>query len=489
MMGLAKMSPDGWRYYAEEIAGGAEDYFLAHSEEPGRWIGAGATELGLSGMIGEEELGRLFGEGRHPITGAPLGRPFPSACERKKTSAPEPVAGYALSFSPPKSVSILWALADPEVSSAVRQAHDAAVEGALAFLHDHAAFTRRGRGGVVQVDTDGHVAAAFTHRTSRAGDPQLHTHVLVANKVRASSDGHWLALDGRELYEAQKAAGFVYKAGLRAELSSRLAVDWTPIDKDGGAEIRGVPEELVAMFSKRRQQVEAHAKLLIGSKEAGLGRSLTAGERASVYQLAAYQSRAAKEEKGYSTEELRRRWRAEATEIDAGPEMWLGTVFGRRSPSKYAARAVQLGVRQAAEEFVAEVIGSLETEHSTWGRADLIEALAVRIDPHAVNSAADVRQRLEAVAEAVLGRPEVIALNASLRAATAPGVLHRRDGMDPSTRHSGVRYSTSRTLQAEQSILEVVDAGRTAKASVVPEDVVEQAITERRVWGRTRPTP
>jgi conjugative relaxase-like TrwC/TraI family protein len=82
-----------------------------------------------------------------------------------------PVAGYALSFSPPKSVSILWGLGDPEVSPAVREAHDAAVEAALDFLEEHAAFTRRGQGGAVQADTDGYVAAAFVHRTSRAGDP------------------------------------------------------------------------------------------------------------------------------------------------------------------------------------------------------------------------------------------------------------------------------------------------------------------------------
>ncbi len=90
------------------------------------------------------------------------------------------------------------------------------MSAALEFLQDHAGFTRRGRGSAVQADTDGYMAAVFTHRTSRAGDPQLHTHVLVANKVRASSDRHWLALDGRELFEVQKAAGLVYKAGLRS---------------------------------------------------------------------------------------------------------------------------------------------------------------------------------------------------------------------------------------------------------------------------------
>jgi conjugative relaxase-like TrwC/TraI family protein len=90
------------------------------------------------------------------------------------------VTGFALSFSPPKSVSLVGAFGGPAVAGEVRAAHEAAVRAALAFLEDHAAFSRTGKGGMFQVDTEGFVAAAFTHRTSRAGDPQLHSHVLVA---------------------------------------------------------------------------------------------------------------------------------------------------------------------------------------------------------------------------------------------------------------------------------------------------------------------
>jgi conjugative relaxase-like TrwC/TraI family protein len=278
MMGLAKMTPDGWAYYAREIAAGAEDYFAGHLEESGRWLGRGAEALGLSGEVDTEGLARLFGHGCHPLSGAVLGRRF--ACD--KTA----VAGYALSFSPPKSVSILWALDPAEGAARVREAHDAAVAAAIDFLQDHAAFTRRGHGGLIQERTGGYVAAGFVHRTSRAGDPQLHTHVLVANKVRAVSDGRWLALDGRELFEVQKAAGMLYKAALRVELSARLGVTWSQVDADGGAEIDGVPAELIRLFSKRRAQVEATATRLVGEKEAGLGRSLTGDERAAIFQLA-----------------------------------------------------------------------------------------------------------------------------------------------------------------------------------------------------------
>ena len=107
---------------------------------------------------------------------------------RPRTTA---VAGYDLTFSPVKSVSTLWAVADPAVAAQIERAHQAAVADALSFIEQHALFTRTGANGVRQVDVQGLVAAAFTHRDSRAGDPDLHTHVAVANKVQ-TLDGRWL---------------------------------------------------------------------------------------------------------------------------------------------------------------------------------------------------------------------------------------------------------------------------------------------------------
>ncbi|HEV2361182.1 MAG TPA: MobF family relaxase, partial [Acidimicrobiales bacterium] len=428
---MAKMAPDGWAYYAREVAAGSEDYFVGHGEEPGRWIGAGCEAIGVAGIADEEGLARLFGGGRHPVCGIPLGRPFDPARSGS-------VAGYALSFSPPKSVSVLWALADPEITREVRGAHDAAVSVALSFLEEHAAFTRRGHGGLIQEDTSGLLAAAFVHRTSRAGDPQLHTHVLVANKVRAASDSVWLALDGRELFEVQKAAGLVYKAGLRAELTSRLGVCWTQIDVDGAAEIVGVPEELTAHFSKRRGQVTALAAGLVAEREEVLGRSLTSPERAVIHQLAAYQSRAAKSRSGESTAELRSRWRAEATAVAGDPEAWIAALANRHEPTPLRAVPRRPG---AADDPARRIISALEQAHSTWGRSDLIEALAVHVVPPAAGTADDVRRLLEVAADHILAQQEVVALD-SLSPLDVGGHETRRDGMAPTSRHGGRRYST-----------------------------------------------
>jgi conjugative relaxase-like TrwC/TraI family protein len=450
MMGLAKIAPDGWAYYAREIAAGVEDYFVGHGEETGRWVGRGAEGLGLSGEVDAEGLSRLFGQGCDPVTGVPLGRPFDS----EKTAA---VAGYALSFSPPKSVSILWALCGERTSDAVRAGHDAAVEAVLEFLQDHAALCRRGHGGLAQEATGGYVTAVFVHRTSRAGDPQLHSHVLVANKVRAASDDRWLAVDGRELYEVQKAAGMLYKTCLRAELTTRLGVAWSEVDDNGAAEIVGVPDDVIRLFSKRRAQVDAAAAGPIAEKEVALGRSLTSDERAAVLQLAAYRSRGVKAGDGETTGELRARWRAEASAAGQRVEDWLGRVSGRRVLSSTETKLARVGLRPSIELYLARTIELLEHTHSTWGRAQVVEALSVVLAIRNTKNAEAVRRAVEASADAILAHPDVVRL-------TSPS---RTD-----VRHGAFRYSTRWTLQIEQAVLDTVEAGRSVGVAVVSTDRV-----------------
>lgn len=449
MMGLAKIAPDGWAYYAREIAAGVEDYFVGYGEETGRWVGRGASALGLSRPVDADNLSRLFGQGVHPCSGAPLGRPFESI----KTA----VAGYALSFSPPKSVSVMWALAPAEIADQVREGHDAAVAAALEFLQDHAAFCRRGHGGAVQEATGGYLAAVFVHRTSRAGDPQLHSHVLVANKVQARSDGRWLTVDGRELYEVQKAAGMLYKAALRAELTARLGVAWGEVDGNGGAEIIGVADRLIGEFSKRRVQVEAAAARLTGEREALLGRSLTGDERAAVFQLAAYQSRAAKRTDGAeTTAELKARWRDEAAAVGFPVEDWIGRVLDRRRVSQGELALARIGLKPSLDLVLAEAIDQLERSHSTWGRAQAVEVLSVVL-PGKSRTAGQVRRVVEAAADMLLAHPDVVGLSCPDR---------------PDSRHGSPRYSTWWTLQTEQAVLDAIEAGRTAQVAVAPTEQV-----------------
>ena len=157
--------------------------------------GRGLAPLGLGSgaVVTEQQLEALFARGLHPASGDRLGRAWRT----------DGVTGFDLTFSAPKSVSAMWALGTPELATAAMSAHRAAVRTGLAYLDSHAVLSRRGTNGTEQVTTDGLVVALFDHRTSRAGDPHLHTHSLVLNKVRCA-DGSWRTLDATELYGPEK---------------------------------------------------------------------------------------------------------------------------------------------------------------------------------------------------------------------------------------------------------------------------------------------
>jgi conjugative relaxase-like TrwC/TraI family protein len=240
MLNIGRMAPGRADYYLTAVAkrDGVEGYYLARGEEAGRWLGNGADTLGMAGEVTAEQL-RAVLDARHPDTGQQL------------TSHPaRKVPGFDHTFRAPKSVSLLWALGDRETAQQVAAAH-AAVDAAVGYLQRAAGFTRRGAGGVETVPADGFVAAAFRHRTSRADDPLLHTHVLVANLARTSDDGVWRTLDSRKLFAHAKTAGVLYQAQLRHELTRRLGVAWQPV-VNGHADIDGVDRELIETFSQRR---------------------------------------------------------------------------------------------------------------------------------------------------------------------------------------------------------------------------------------------
>ncbi len=228
------------------------------------------------------------------------------------------VAGYDLTFSPVKSVSALWALADPATAERIQRCHDRAVADALRFIEREVLYTRRGRNGVRQVQTTGLVAAAFTHRDSRAGDPDLHTHVAVANKVQAIDDGAWLAIDGRLLFKANVAASECYNTALERHLTHELGVRF--VDRPGGTpdrpvrEIAGVDPALLQRWSQRdRLIVEAQAEL-VGGFQREQGRTPTPGEQHALAQRATLETREAKHEPR-SLAEQRRVWTAQAEQV------------------------------------------------------------------------------------------------------------------------------------------------------------------------------
>jgi conjugative relaxase-like TrwC/TraI family protein len=233
---------DGRVDRATSVASGVEDYY-AGEDSAGEWLGGGTLRLSLKGKVEGTALHTVLA-GNRPETGEPL-----------RDTHGTRVPGFDLTFSAPKSVSILFGIGDGAVSEAVRRAHDAAVRDAIGYVERATSQARRGHGGQQVIAGRGLVAAAFRHRTSRLGDPQLHTHVPVANLVEGA-DGRWSALDGRLLYAHAETAGYLYEARLRAELTARLGVEWTPVH-NGVADIRGVSPAVMRAFSRRRAEIEA----------------------------------------------------------------------------------------------------------------------------------------------------------------------------------------------------------------------------------------
>jgi conjugative relaxase-like TrwC/TraI family protein len=196
----------GDRYYVEDLVPGRAEGGPVAGEEPGRWTGDGAVALGLTGTVSAPTFGAVLG-GRHPITGAAL----------RTGGGARSVAGFDLTFAAPKSVSLLHALGPAEMAGAVGEGHRAAVTDAAGYLQRDAVGVRRSRGGQIPLlPAVGPVAGGFLHRTSRALDPHLHTHLVVAN-VAQGVDGRWSTVDGRRIFAHARAAGSVYHARLRRE--------------------------------------------------------------------------------------------------------------------------------------------------------------------------------------------------------------------------------------------------------------------------------
>ena len=253
MLSIGKLTVEQSRYYERQVAQGHDDYYSGRGESPGRWTGGGAETLRLGGRVDDDGFMALM-DGRDPGSGERL----------KRVGGRSKVAAFDLTFSAPKSVSVLFAVGEPALAGALVEAHESAVDAALGYLEREACRVRRGRGGVRREVGEGFVAAAYRHRMSRAEDPQLHTHVVAANMARGA-DGRWTALDATPIYQHARAAGFLYQAHLRAAVRERLPwVRWGPV-RNGMAEIEQLAPQVLREFSTRRRQIEERERELVAA--------------------------------------------------------------------------------------------------------------------------------------------------------------------------------------------------------------------------------
>jgi len=427
---------------------------------------------------------------------------------RQRTTA---VAGYDLTFSPVKSVSTLWAVAPREVAAVIAQAHADAVADTVGWLEDHAAYTRRGRNGVAQVEVRGLLAAAFTHRDSRSGDPDLHTHVAVSNKVQAH-DGRWLALDGRAVFRNAVAASERYNTRLEALLVQRLGVTFadrdpgnSPLDpapdpalapapgvpgagKRAVREIVGVDGPLTRAWSSRRAAIEVRRAVLSADFQRAHGRPPTAKESLALAQQANLATRADKHE---PRSELAQRfsWRREAEQVLGGPDALAGYVAGALGTADPAvqARPVPAGWAQLTAPLV---LATISRSRATWQQHHVRAEAERRARADGIRLA-DLDAAVDEVVRVALSDGHSIALD-PVRDGTLgpaarelagqldrlePAALRRSDGTSVYTVAGSTLFTSPAVLAAEQRVLEAAGRtdGRTLTAAQVDLALVESA--------------
>jgi len=383
MLSIGKLGKGQERYYLEKVAEGAEDYYSGEGEIAGEWLGDAANDLGLSGKVEAAQLEAML-RGQNPLNGEPL-------LGMRGVPANGSVPGFDLTFSAPKSVSLLWGLGGPIAALEVSAAHREAIGAALDYMQREACWTRRGAGGAQFVKGSGYLAAAYVHRSSRNGDPQLHTHVLIANATKGP-DGKWSRLYHPAIYNHAKTASYVYEAHLRYELARRLGVEWQPTRK-GIAEIAGFADQHLRAFSTRR------AEILEAAGADASARSM---------QLAALGTRKPKEP-DIGRGELLERWRSRAEEIGLDRE----TIARTFDPE------VALGPGPAVDRtvFALQVDRAVTAGTSHFDRRDAIQAVA-----HSLSQGAPGPE-VERLADAFLASESVIQI---AQGAKAPRYTTRR---------------------------------------------------------------
>ena len=465
----------GYRYLMSSVArgDGAEPasspltrYYAESGTQPGRFLGAGLA--GLAGgqgvragsMVTEEHLFRMLGMLQDPITGEQLGRPprvtGPTRIDRfgRAGKPAGPVAGFDLTFSAPKSVSVAWAVGDPATQAAIYEAHLAAVEYVIGYGERAVFSSRSGDGGVVQEDIRGVVAAGFDHWDSRAGDPQLHTHVVVMNRVQCG-DGVWRTLDGRVLFRATVALSEMYNAVLSDYLTSALGWGWEPMTRTHSDvpkyEVAGVSAALQAEFSRRSGAIEDAKNALVDQFVFSRGRQPSNREVLKLRQQATLATRTGKEH--HLLGEQMAAWRARAAAGLGGPDPtgWVSTLAGRNHlPLLVSGDLDEPMLADVAGVALGEVAG----KRATFSRMNVFAEVLRQF--HGVRFATP-DQRV-AVVEATTQRALAAALLISPpQIAHTPAMFCRSDGTSRFQFRGLETYTTRQTLDAEARLLE---AGR-----------------------------
>lgn len=486
---------EGYRYLLRSVVAGdgmrdratpLVRYYEEAGTPPGRWLGRGVTEFGegqlcAGTVVAESQLQLLLGMGRDPVTGTPLGRPYPMYAPGSGRQA---VAGFDLTFSVPKSVSVLWGLADPGTQGWIVEAHHAAVAEVVGLLEREVAATRIGAtgpdgGAVAQMAVTGVAAAAYDHWDSRAGDPQLHTHVVISNKVKTAQDGVWRSLDSKALHAALVALSEHYNAVLADRLTGTFGLSWEPrgrgADRSVAWEIAGVPDPLIAEFASRSRDIDVVKDRLVDEYVAAHGRRPS---RATVVRLRAQATLATRPDKQIrSLEDLTTEWRTRAARLlRRDPTDWALQVLKNRPARTVTAADVP---DDAVAKVAARVVAIVSEKRSTWRYWNLWAEASRQTMGWRFATAADRETTITRIVQAAAGAsvrltpPELTAV---------PEAFRRPDGTSRFRPAHGEIYSSQALLAAEDRLLaRAADTTGPRLAPAVVSGVIARPVDGRRL--------
>lgn len=488
-------------------------YFTEAGTPPGVWMGKGVAYFGAGelrpGMtVRPEHLQTLLGRGNDPVTGENLGQPFreyPTVAERtaaltarvdrslpaaefdaevtriqaaQAARGPQTAtAGFDLTFSVPKSVSVLWGVADANTQELIVEAHHAAVAQVLEFFEREVAATRIGHAGTAQVPVVGIAATAYDHWDSRANDPQLHTHVVVSNKVMAAHDGQWRTLDSRAVHHAIVALSEHYNTVLADRLTGTFGLSWERRDRgaDRSAqwEIQGVSEDMLAEFSSRARAIDVATDAKIAAYVIEHGHHPS--DRRIVQMRAEATLATRPEKKIRALADLTAEWRARARDIVRGdPSAWARKLTTTQPAQALTRESVpMLMIDQAA----AQVVDAVSEKRSTWRHWNLWAEASRRTVGWRFATAADRELVVALITEAAIRQSVQLTPG---EVATIPAVMRREDGTSTLRPRHSAYYSSVHLLGAEDRLLTLAE-DRTASL-ILPQPIVE-AVPGARVDG------
>ena len=406
------------------------------------------------------------------------------------------VAGFDMVFTPPKSVSLAWGLGDETLREGVQKAHEEAIADVVKFLEEQVIMTRRGAGGVRQIDIDGGlIATKFRHWDSRSGDPNLHDHLVISNRVKGA-DGRWSAIDGRTLYQWNVAASELYNAKLAEHLEQTLGLvcvpDATKSELSPVMEIAGINREMVEHFSSRRSEISAELDRLKAEYFEAHGHAPGRKATLELAQQATLSTRPHKSE-AKSLKDLCEEWAAKAEAISRTGEVNIPTGEDLKKHLEAASEQARAKREQTQAEFLSrtpeehaqQILDRVTAQRAVFRRSHL-EAETARYlrgagvpvpvpgTTQTTSESTDEQSLAGAIRHAL--EQKVLNLSGEQNRPVADEFL-RADGTNSFVRRDAQLFTTQEMVDAE---LRILDA---ATAPVIPAatfDIFEQKVAERR---------